>query len=217
MKKSITYISFMLGLLLGLSACATAIGATPQADDSLLSTDYENALSVPMQLAVGTLKLDGTGQEVGAEAAADLLPLWKAVRSLSSSDSAAPEELEAIYAQIEESMAPEQVQAIAAMKLTPGEIAQVAQEMGLSMGPAGGGPNATGQQTGQRGLQTGGEGAAPPAGGGPPSGGMDPGMGGGPPPNFSSSDDDTQTRTQRGPGTALYDAVIQYLEGKIES
>ncbi len=63
------------------------------------------------------MKLDGSQNAVDSQTAAQLLPLWKAVRSLSASDGAAAEEIQAVYRQIEESMSAEQIQAIAAMQL----------------------------------------------------------------------------------------------------
>ena len=56
-----------------------------------LNSDYENALSVPMQLVLGTLMLEDTELSVDSNQAAQLLPLWKAARSLGSSDTAARE------------------------------------------------------------------------------------------------------------------------------
>jgi hypothetical protein len=193
-----------------------------------LPTDDENALPVQLQLVFGTLKLDGTENEVDAETAKALLPLWKAARSLSSSDTAAPQEVDAIFKQIQDTMTPAQVQAIAAMKLTRDDTMKIAQEMGLNIGPVGGGPgnlSAGGQATMEanrengQGLPEGGmPGGAPPGGGmpssgGPPAGGF---PGGGPQGGGSSggSSGQSNNRARSGFGNALYDVVIQYLQEK---
>ncbi len=89
MKKTITFIIIFL-ILLGLAACsspaANPVSGSVQATDSLLPADYDNALPATMQLVVGTLKLDGTANEVDVQTATELLPLWQAAKSLSNND-----------------------------------------------------------------------------------------------------------------------------------
>ena len=135
MKKALMFIILGL-LLLSTTACGGAANAstTTQTTDSPLTTDYENALPIPLQLVVGTFKLEDTKNLVDAQEASQLLPLWKAVRSLSNNDSTAQEELDALFKQIEETMTPEQIQAIAAMHLTRQDMVEVAQERGLNFG-----------------------------------------------------------------------------------
>jgi hypothetical protein len=70
-----------------------------------------------MRLMLGTMKLDEVGLEPDAAQASDLLLLWQAYRSLATSDTAAPQEIEAVLGQIEKTMTAEQVAAIAAMDL----------------------------------------------------------------------------------------------------
>lgn len=135
MRKTLMFIILGL-LLLGTTSCGGAANAstTTQTTDSSLTTDYENALSIPLQLVVGTFKLEDNDNIVDAQEANQLLPLWKAARSLSNNDSTAKEELDALFKQIEETMTPEQIQAIAAMQLTTQDMADVAQERGLNFG-----------------------------------------------------------------------------------
>ena len=99
----------------------------------MLPTSYDNALSVDLQLAVGTLKLEGTANAVDPATAANLLPLWKAVNSLTGADTTSPIEINALYKQIKDAMTLEQVAAITAMKLTRADMVQVAQEKGLTI------------------------------------------------------------------------------------
>ena len=63
-----------------------------------------NSFDLPLSstLAIGTLKLEDSDQPVSPDQAADLLPLWQVLNSLSHSDSAAPEEITAILEQIQE-------------------------------------------------------------------------------------------------------------------
>ncbi|MGB6422668.1 MAG: hypothetical protein WBF05_12590, partial [Anaerolineales bacterium] len=118
-------------------ASEDAAGGTSDIEASL-NSDYENALSVPMQLVMGTFMLEDTELTVDSDQAAQLLPLWKAARSLGSSDTAAAEEVGAVYNQIQETMTPEQIAAIAAMQIGREDMFGVVQELGLSFGGGGG-------------------------------------------------------------------------------
>ena len=243
MKKQLLPLIVLSLIVAGLAGCASgsgsagsaanaagATGASGTITSDLLPTDYENALPLQLQLIFGTLKLDGTENEVDAETAKALLPLWKAARSLSSSDTAASQEVEAIYKQIEDTMTPAQVQAIAVMKLTRDDTMEIAQEMGLNIGLNGGGPgNLTAEQqataearreSGQGFPEGGIPGGAPPGGGipgggGPPGGGF-PGGGaqGGGSSGGASGSGQSNNRPRSGFGNAFYDAVIQYLQEK---
>lgn len=237
MKKTIL-ITMLFILAAALTACNGAASASVSTDsgNGPLSTDYENALSIPMQLAVGTFKLDGTDNQVDADTASALLPLWKAVRSLSSSDSAAAEEIQAVYNQIQETMTPEQIQTISEMQLTFGDMGAVAQEMDLNFGAGGrfGDFTPEQQETAQAARESGqipeggfgGDGNFPIPEGGFPGGGPGgrnfPGggfQGGQPGPELQATVEARRASGAGGTGanfglpTALLDALIQYLEG----
>lgn len=240
MKKTITFISIFM-ILLGLAACSSpasnASSDSLQATDSLLPADYDNALPATMQLVVGTIKLDGTANEVDVQTASELLPLWQAAKSLSNSDSTAPQELDALFKQIEETMTPGQIQSIKEMKLTREDMSQVFQEMGMNFGAgAGRFTNMTPEQqaTAQAARQNGQgfPGGGFPGGGFPPSGDIPGGAGGqgfrnGQGSNFNGqsgrSNGNNSSNGQTNPnldtarfGSAFYDVVIQYLQRKID-
>ena len=138
MNKKILLILGLLLMVAGISACSGGVGSANKGrGNGGLSADYENALSLEMQLAVGSLALDGSENAIDAEQAGDLLPLWKAISSLGQSDSVAAEEIQAVFNQIEETMTAEQVEAIAAMQLTQEDMANLAEELGLNMGAGG--------------------------------------------------------------------------------
>jgi hypothetical protein len=130
-------------------------------------------------LLVGTLKLDNTDQAVSADEAAKLLPLWQAYRSLSSSQTAAEAEVDALLNQIQTTMTTEQVQKIKGMNLTDTDMMDLMQSMGGGMGPQGTpNPKTTpGADFPSGGFPSGnppsGSAGNPPSGssGGPPSGG----------------------------------------------
>jgi uncharacterized membrane protein YgcG len=149
MKKSRIAITGLVVLALGLSACSAA-GAAPTSTTVIngLSTSYQNALPVEMQLALGTLMLKDTDFAVDAKTAQQLIPLWQAVGSLTSKNGSAPQEIEALYKQIADTMDPAQVQAISEMQLTQQDIPQVAQKLGLDLA-AGRGFNQVARSTGQ--------------------------------------------------------------------
>ncbi len=104
-------------------------------------------LPLEQKLAIGTFKLEGTPQAVTAKEAADLLPLWKAVKTMASSTTASPTELTALFKQIEDTMTPEQVKAIQDMVLTQADLQTLAQQQGIQFGGGGFGGGAAGSAT----------------------------------------------------------------------
>jgi hypothetical protein len=241
---------FLTGLLasaLLLSACGNAgtspnvqSGSTAQsnsaADPSAQGSNGQLDMPVSLKLALGTLNLDGSDQEVSADEATALLPLWKAVRSLGDSDTVAVEEMNALYDQIHETMTPEQVAAIDQMQLTRESMGEIAQKLGIELFGNGGRfgtftpeMQATAQAARESGQFPEGNFPVPPEGGFPGGGsGGGPGGGGGFGGNFQGGGNLTPeqqaTMTARraangnrvniGVPSALLDALIQYLEGK---
>ncbi len=134
-------LTILLALLL--ASCGATTDSIPTGDTYIspnLPTDYEDALSVRNQLALGAIELDGTGLAPDSDQAQVLLPLWQALRSLQQSGSPAEAETNALLAQIEAAMKPEQLQAIAAMQLTSTDMQNWASVNGIQMGTGGGTP-----------------------------------------------------------------------------
>ena len=132
MKKTL----FALILILALTLTACGGTATESETEEIVSvggltTDYENALPIQLQLSVGIFNLEGTDLAVDAEQAAELIPLWQVLNSLTESGSAAQEEIDALVAQIAETMTNEQIAKIAAMQLTREDMGAVMQEYSL--------------------------------------------------------------------------------------
>jgi hypothetical protein len=97
------------------------------------------------QLALGTLRLEGTEDAVTPEQAKTLLLLWQSIQSGALQDEA---ETNAVYKQIEGTMTPAQMAAIVAMKLTSEDLTIWMQDQGSSLGPppgAAGAPGGAGQ------------------------------------------------------------------------
>lgn len=129
----VKFLGLLVSLTLILVACGGANGAASSAA-TILNEDYPDALSVQTQLTLGTLKLEETDLAVDSEQAAELLTLWQAIRSLSTSDVTAEGEIEALVNQILETMNSEQLEAIAAMELTQEGIFELTQELGIARG-----------------------------------------------------------------------------------
>jgi hypothetical protein len=97
-------------------------------------------LPLAESLLVGTLKLQGTGNAVNASQAASLVPLWQAYAQLTSSNTAAQAEIDAVVSQIQTTLTPAQVSAITAMKLTRQDMVTEMSSLGLTNGGANGTP-----------------------------------------------------------------------------
>lgn len=94
-----------------------------------LDTSYEDALDEAGQLALGTLKLEGTDHAVTPEQAEGQLPLWQALRSGSLQSE---EETEAVLKQIKAKITDQQFNEIAGMRLTSEDIGTWAEDHGFA-------------------------------------------------------------------------------------
>ncbi len=128
--------ALLMVLLVGCGGGQPAPTATPvdvggDYTSEYLDTSYDQALNVSSQLAVGTVMLEETEHAVTAVQAATLLPLWQAIQSgtLQSED-----EINAVLKQVEGTMTPEQLQAIAALQLTFEDQGTWAESQGLTLG-----------------------------------------------------------------------------------
>lgn len=211
MKKTI-FLTLILTLLL--TACGGSAETASSADTYAQFDPNSRELPLSTQLAIGTLKLEETDFAVASDQAADLLPLWQVLNSLTSSDTAAQEEIVAITEQIQETMTAEQLAAIETMELTDEDTFATMQELGLTNAQvnAEGTPQAGGFGSGQ------GAGGGGFPGGGPPGGG--PGGQEISPEQIATA----QARRAEGGGgafgsrmlTPLVQAVIELLESKAQ-
>ncbi len=111
----------------------------------VLDTTYENALTSRLLLSFGALKLAETSTPITVEQAPQLLMLWQALSNLTKSGTGATEEVTALLTQIEQSMTPEQITAINAMKLSQTDMQTWAQANGIAMGSGSGTGTGMGQ------------------------------------------------------------------------
>jgi hypothetical protein len=160
--------------------------------------------------------LEGTEVAIDAEQATAFLPLWKAYRSLSTSDTAAAVEIEAVFNQIQGEMTPEQLEYIATFEFSQENMFVLMEELGLSpRGPGEGDEFPEGFTPGE-GFRGGGfpEGGIP--GGGPGGEGGPGGFGG----QLDPEQQATMEALRESRGGAnnrfasfLIDPLIEYLEG----
>jgi hypothetical protein len=189
-KKSILSLTAASLLALALAGCGSGKTASTGTSTDRLNTNYANALPVETQLVLGTLKLEGTSQAVDSATGAQLIPLYTLLEQMTTSGTAAQAEIDAVLEQIQGTMTPAQIQAIAAMKLTQTDMTSFfgssgqfsrtgTRTPGAGFGggggfPAGGGGDAGGPPAGF----TGGGGGGPPAGFGDGGGAAGGGTGG---------------------------------------
>jgi len=140
MQKTTLLITILLLLTLALSACGGS-----SASDETTSTEASGTpmpgtgISDSMHLLLGILSLADSDAPLSAEQATAMLPLWKAVRSLGESDTAAQAEIEALYTQIRATLSQEQLELIDGMQFTMESMNSLAAELGLDMQFVGGG------------------------------------------------------------------------------
>lgn len=198
MKKKIMIVLLLLTWLM--TACSSG-----QASSAAAGKD--SSLSVQTELMLGTLKLRGTDQEVTAEQAAQLLPLWEVMKDLNSSDTAAQQEIDALVNQINGTMTSGQMQAISDMKLTQQDVMGAIQGQALNTGET--------QKSSSQSQNSGGF-------GGPPGGGDMGGILAGGGTGFGSSSSSSQSATPQAMSSnqvpsGLIDTLIDYLKGKASS
>ena len=193
-RRSILAMALIMVVLVGCggadASSAPAVTNGETYASPVLGTGYEGALTVRNQFALGILGLEGKDTEVTQAQAATMLPLWQGLRGTIRSGASATAEVDALLSQIEETVTPAQLEAIAAMQLTQERMGEWAASQGITLGAgagAGGGVGAghglSDEERATRQAENGGAGA-----GG--SGGM---------------------------STALLDAVISYLERRTDA
>jgi len=196
------------------------------------ASETGNEFSMPsaMQLALGTFKLEETDYAFEADQAQEMLVLWKAVRSLTESETTAAEEIEAVVNQIGESMTAEQMAAIEVMDLSFQDMAAIADQLGFEFGGAGRFVEMTPEM--QATMEAMRESGEIPQGGGPGGDFPGDGPGGGPGGGFGGeggqlSPEARQTAiaerggfdragARLGLNPVLLDAIIDFLQAKVE-
>ena len=136
--KIVVIISLLLGAAL-IAGCGIIPGlgsnsnTPPSTPVGPINSNYSNAISPAQQLILGTMNLQGN-LDITPNEAAQLLPYWEAYQTLITSNTASPLELQASLVGVEQAMTPDQVQAIANMKLTRQDMGTILQQQGITFG-----------------------------------------------------------------------------------
>ena len=101
---------------------------------STLSTDYDNAVPIPMQLLIGILQLEDTDLAVTSSQAKSFLTVLNFLKEMSTNTSATQEQIDSLVAEAQSILTEEQIQAIAAMEITQEAARSALQKLGDGMG-----------------------------------------------------------------------------------
>jgi len=136
--KRLLIVIVILVAALSLAACdKLGIGGSNEPADAA-SEMGPQGLPMTTQLLIGTFRLEGTDNAVDAEQAKQLLVVWKGLKTLASSDTVSPAEVQALENQIASTMTEAQRQAIEAMGLQMEDMTDTMSERGIEFaGPAG--------------------------------------------------------------------------------
>ncbi|BCY18538.1 MAG: hypothetical protein GYA12_15630 [Chloroflexi bacterium] len=96
------------------------------------STAQAQTLPVESVVGIGIIKLEGTDNAIDAETAADLLPLFKALKALSNNSNTSVAEIKALNTQIKNTLKANQLAAIENLKITSADVTKLLQENGLT-------------------------------------------------------------------------------------
>jgi hypothetical protein len=129
-NKTILLLSVWMISSIFLAACSGTTNQAASGTSGVNDSGDSTSLSQVNELLVGTLKLEETDQAVTAEQAAQLLPLWQAYRSLSTSQTSAEAEVEALVNQIQGSMSTDQVSSVNDMNLTNTDLMDLMASLG---------------------------------------------------------------------------------------
>ena len=141
--KRTTLVTGSLLVSLLLAACSVAGQGDPaqaaqNAGNTTVSGGNTRKLPQAMKLALGTFKLEKTNYPLDPAEAAQLLFLWKGMRHLSQDQTVANEEVQGLIKQIQDTMKPEQIDAINGMNLSFQDIDLTGKEFGVDLGSFGG-------------------------------------------------------------------------------
>ena len=111
MKKSWIILNCVFVLAILLTACGSKNNAGAASTDSAVTTNQNGEFKLPLQtqLIIGTFALEKSDYAVTKEQAQELLPLWKVLKNLLTSDSASNLEIDALVNQIQETMSADQL------------------------------------------------------------------------------------------------------------
>jgi hypothetical protein len=214
----LTIITLALALILvacGAKTSPSGSSGNSSSNGNSSTRNLNQPLPLAEQLLVGTFRLEGTSNAVDAKTAATLIPLWQTYSQLTSSNTAAQAEIDAVISQIQQTMTPQQVKAITAMKLTQQDLFTTMSDLGLNnFGSAANGTPEPNSTPGTRRGFPGGSGGFS-GGGGFPGGGT--GGTGGTRPTPNPTFQAARTQFANRIPTPLMNALIDLLQKKAQA
>jgi hypothetical protein len=219
MKIRMTVIGTILVIGLILAACGSIQTTAQQSSTTSTGTDTTN-LNVSEKLAIGTLMLENSELKISSDEAAELLPLWKAARSLNGSDTVSTQEMEALYAQIKSTMTADQIKAINSMTYTSADVDKLLSDLGVGIGHAsqstsGTTSSSSGTTGSSQGMPGGGPGMPPDAAGMPAGVGGEPSAASGSSHQLIGTSGNSSVKTES--VNMYFDPLISFLESKLNS
>jgi len=204
--------SILLVSLASLSACSSLSITNLESSLTSVIANQTTGLSdssTQNKLGIGILLLEDTDQAITADQANTLLPLWKAIRSLSNDDATSAAEITALYNQIQETLTTAQVKEIQQLTWTQEDLAAIQQRYGAQIKSNYSGNSET-VKSQSSGSSSGGN-----MGGGMPGGDMSGMIAGGQPQQVSNSSRPVSGNNENGLNYQLADTVITLLQQRI--
>jgi len=213
--------SILLVSLASLSACSSLSITNLESSLTSVIANQTTGLSdssTQNKLGIGILLLEDTDQAITADQANTLLPLWKAIRSLSNDDATSAAEINALYNQIQETLTTAQVKEIQQLTWTQEDLAAIQQRYGAQIKSNYSGNSETVKSQSSGSSSGGNMGGGMPGGdmgGGMPGGDMSGMIAGGQPQQVSNSSRPVSGNNETGLNYQLADTVITLLQQRI--
>ena len=96
------------------------------------STEQAQTMPVESIVGIGIIKLEETDDAIDTETAENLLPLFKALKTLSTNSNTSVAEMTALNRQIKNTLTADQLTAIESLKITSVDVNKLLKENGLS-------------------------------------------------------------------------------------
>jgi len=107
-------------------------GGAPGQTTSDSGTAQAETMPFDSIAGIGIIKLEGTESAIDSETAVNLLPLFKALKALSTNSNTSVAEMTALNNQIKNSLTADQLTAIENLKITSADVAKLMKENGLT-------------------------------------------------------------------------------------
>jgi hypothetical protein len=107
-------------------------GGAPGQAPSGSSTAQAESLPIDSVAGIGIIKLEGTDNAIDKDTASNLLPLFKALKALSTNSNTSVAEITALNKQIKNTLTADQITAIENLKITSTDVNKLLKENGLT-------------------------------------------------------------------------------------